>query len=88
MTLTTIIMGNVELDYVITDKEVTISSGKEVKGSDTFPIFVPAYKTINTDLLYQKALGVNLDSESFYIVIGISMNQQIQHMLRRDFWET
>lgn len=40
------IMGNVELDYVITDKEVTISSGKEVKGSDTFPIFVPAYKTI------------------------------------------
>ena len=42
----TTIMGNVELDYVITDKEVTISSGKEVKGSDTFPIFVPAYKTI------------------------------------------
>ena len=40
------IMGNVELDYVITDKEVIISSGKEVKGSDTFPIFVPAYKTI------------------------------------------
>ena len=40
------IMGNVDLDYVITDKEVTISSGKEVKGSDTFPIFVPAYKTI------------------------------------------
>lgn len=40
------IMGNVEMDYVITDKEVTISSGKEVKGSDTFPIFVPAYKTI------------------------------------------
>ncbi len=42
----TTIMGNVEIDYVITDKEVTISSGKEVKGSDTFPIFVPAYKTI------------------------------------------
>jgi glucose-1-phosphate adenylyltransferase len=42
----TTIMGNAEIDYVITDKEVTISSGKEVKGSDTFPIFVPAYKTI------------------------------------------
>ena len=42
----TTIMGNAEVDYVITDKEVTISSGKEVKGSDTFPIFVPAYKTI------------------------------------------
>lgn len=42
----TTIMGNAEIDYVITDKEVTITSGKEVKGSDTFPIFVPAYKTI------------------------------------------
>ena len=42
----TTIMGNAEVDYVITDKEVTISSGKEVKGSDTFPIFVPAYKNI------------------------------------------
>lgn len=42
----TTIMGNAEIDYVITDKDVTISSGKEVKGSDTFPIFVPAYKTI------------------------------------------
>ena len=42
----TTIMGNAEVDYVITDKEVTISAGKEVKGSDTFPIFVPAYKTI------------------------------------------
>ncbi len=42
----TTIMGNAEVDYVITDKDVTISSGKEVKGSDTFPIFVPAYKNI------------------------------------------
>jgi glucose-1-phosphate adenylyltransferase len=42
----TTIMGNAELDYVITDKDVTITSGKEVKGSDTFPIFVPSYKNI------------------------------------------
>ena len=42
----TTIMGNAEIDYVITDKDVTISSGKEVKGSDTFPIFVPSFKNI------------------------------------------
>lgn len=42
----TTIMNDADIDYVITDKEVTISAGKEVKGSDTFPIFVPAYKSI------------------------------------------
>lgn len=42
----TTIMGNADIDYVITDKEVTISAGKEVKGSDTFPIFIPPYKEI------------------------------------------
>ncbi len=42
----TTIMGNAEINYVITDKEVTISAGKELRGNDSFPIFVPAYKTI------------------------------------------
>lgn len=42
----TTIMNNVEMEYIITDKEVTISTGKELKGNDTFPIFVPAYKEI------------------------------------------
>lgn len=42
----TTIMSNVEMEYVITDKEVTISTGKELKGNDTFPVFVPAYKQI------------------------------------------
>ena len=42
----TTIMGNADIDYVITDKEVTIGSGKELKGNASFPVFVPAYKTI------------------------------------------
>lgn len=42
----TTIMGNAEINYVITDKEVTISAGKELRGNESFPIFVPAYKTI------------------------------------------
>ncbi|MBO4980442.1 MAG: glucose-1-phosphate adenylyltransferase subunit GlgD [Lachnospiraceae bacterium] len=40
----TTIMGNADIDYVITDKEVTIGSGKELKGNASFPVFVPAYK--------------------------------------------
>ena len=42
----TTIMGNADIDYVITDKEVTIGTGKELKGNASFPVFVPAYKTI------------------------------------------
>ena len=42
----TTIMSNADIDYVITDKEVTISAGKELKGNASFPVFVPAYKNI------------------------------------------
>jgi glucose-1-phosphate adenylyltransferase len=42
----TTIMGNADLNYLITDKEVTIGSGKEIKGSASFPVFVPPYKSI------------------------------------------
>ena len=42
----TVVESNAELEYVITDKEVTITSGKELHGSDTFPVFVAPRKTI------------------------------------------
>lgn len=42
----TTIKGNADIDYVITDKEVTINAGKELKGNASFPVFVPAYKEI------------------------------------------
>lgn len=42
----TTIMGNADVDYVITDKNVTIGSGKELKGNASFPVFVPAFKSI------------------------------------------
>lgn len=42
----TTIMDNAVIDYVITDKEVTISEGKELRGNESFPIFVPAYQSI------------------------------------------
>ena len=39
-------MDNAVIDYVITDKEVTVSEGKELRGNESFPIFVPAYQSI------------------------------------------
>lgn len=42
----TTIMENADIDYVITDKEVTISADKKLRGNENFPIFVPAYQNI------------------------------------------
>ncbi len=36
----TVIEDGVDAEYVITDKKVTITAGKELKGTGTFPIFV------------------------------------------------
>lgn len=42
----TTIRDNAQIDYVITDKEVTVSEGRSLKGNRNFPVFVPAYKII------------------------------------------
>ena len=36
----TIVGGNAKLEYIISDKNVTISADKEIKGTDTFPVYV------------------------------------------------
>jgi glucose-1-phosphate adenylyltransferase len=36
----TVIEAGANVEYLVTDKEVTISEGKEVKGSDTYPVYV------------------------------------------------
>ena len=36
----TVIEEGVQAEYIITDKKVRVSEGKELKGTDTFPIFV------------------------------------------------
>ncbi|MCI9136069.1 MAG: glucose-1-phosphate adenylyltransferase subunit GlgD [Lachnospiraceae bacterium] len=36
----TVIKEGVDAEYIITDKKVTISEGKQLRGTDTFPIFV------------------------------------------------
>ena len=42
----TTVRDNAQIDYVITDKEVTVSEGRSLKGNSSFPVFVPAYKII------------------------------------------
>lgn len=37
---------NAHVEYVITDKNATISAGKEIKGTDTFQVFVAKYQTV------------------------------------------
>lgn len=42
----TIVEENASLEYMITDKNVTITSDKEVKGTDTFPVYVAKYQVV------------------------------------------
>lgn len=36
----TVIESDVNMAYVVTDKNVTVTAGKELKGNDTFPVYV------------------------------------------------
>ncbi len=42
----TIVEENASLEYMITDKNVTITADKEVKGTDTFPVYVAKYQVV------------------------------------------
>ena len=42
----TVIGEGASVEYLITDKNVTISAGKEVKGTDTFPVYVVKYQVV------------------------------------------
>ena len=36
----TIIEDGAQLEYVVSDKDVHVTTGKEMKGTDTFPVFI------------------------------------------------
>lgn len=40
------IEAGANVEYLITDKNVTISSGKEMKGTDTFPIYIGKFQVV------------------------------------------
>lgn len=42
----TVVEPGVDIEYVISDKNVTITAGKEVKGTDSFPVYVAKYQVV------------------------------------------
>lgn len=42
----TVIEENVNAEYLITDKCVTITAGKEMKGSDSYPVYIAKHHTV------------------------------------------
>jgi glucose-1-phosphate adenylyltransferase len=42
----TVVETGASIEYAITDKNVTISAYKELKGTSSFPVFVEKHKTV------------------------------------------
>ena len=36
----TVVEAGADIEYLVTDKNVVITEGKELKGTDTFPVYV------------------------------------------------
>ena len=42
----TVVEAGTNMEYVITDKNVVISAGKELKGNDSFPVYIPKFHKV------------------------------------------
>ena len=42
----TVVEEGADLEYIITDKNVTVSAGREMKGTDSFPVYVAKRQTV------------------------------------------
>ena len=42
----TVIESGASVEYLITDKDVVISAGKELKGNDSFPVYIPKFHKV------------------------------------------
>lgn len=42
----TVVEAGADIEYLVSDKNVTITAGKEVKGTDTFPVYVAKYQIV------------------------------------------
>lgn len=42
----TVIEAGANVEYLITDKNVTVTAGKEMKGTDTFPVYIGKFQTV------------------------------------------
>ena len=42
----TVVEAGADVEYLVTDKNVTITAGKEMKGTDTFPVYIGKNQTV------------------------------------------
>ncbi len=42
----TVVEAGANVEYLITDKNVTVTAGKEMKGTDTFPVYIEKFKVV------------------------------------------
>ena len=42
----TVVEEGANLEYIITDKNVTVSAGKEMKGTDTYPVYIDKHSVV------------------------------------------
>ncbi len=42
----TVVGEGADVEYVITDKKVTVTAGKELKGTDSFPVYIAKHKVV------------------------------------------
>lgn len=42
----TVVESGANMEYVITDKDVVITAGKELKGNDSFPVYIPKFHKV------------------------------------------
>lgn len=42
----TVVEAGASVEYIISDKNVTITAGKEIKGSDTFPVYIAKHQIV------------------------------------------
>lgn len=42
----TVVEAGANVEYLITDKNVVITAGKEMKGTDTFPVYIEKFTTV------------------------------------------
>ena len=42
----TVVEAGADVEYMITDKNVVVSAGKEMKGTDTYPVYIAKNKTV------------------------------------------
>ena len=42
----TVVEADAKLEYIITDKNVTVTAGKELKGTDTYPVYIVKHGTV------------------------------------------